>query len=295
MRSTLSAEWFWTRRRRPLRRAALLAMVLVCAVVVARWLSTDADITAAILEAEQLAADAAANGVDIPTSATYVEPRYQLALQMPSDAAGLVVALLLVGVVTASIAVGGEWRTSIVGLTFDPVSSRVRPTLARLVVWWAAWSSVGLVALAAAVLGLTVVGFDRGLSAGLGSGAWLGVILRGGLVVGAGALVGAALATALRSDAAVVSLILGYVLVGEIVLPALLATSGYSSPGTLLVDFVVASDLARPVTMSCGQVPRCEIVYATSAGSPAVYTVLVSSMLGTSALAVWRSRNPIWR
>lgn len=295
MRSTLSAEWFWTRRRRALRRAALLVMVLVCAVVVARWLSTDADITSAIAEAEQLAADAAANGVDIPTSATYVEPRYQLALQMPSDSAGLAAALMLVGLVTASMSVGGEWRTGIVRLTFEPASSRVRPTLARLVVWWSAWTIFGLVALATGVAGLTFVGSHRGLSGGVELGAWVGVILRGGFVVGAGALVGAALATALRSDAAVVALVLGYVLVGEIVLPALLATSGYASPGSLLVDFVVSNDIARPIVMSCGQVPRCEIVYVSSAGSPVVYAVVVMTMLGTSALAAWRSRTSIWR
>lgn len=295
MRSELSAEWFWVRRRRALRGAALLAMVLVCAVVVARWLSSDADIASALVAAERLAADAAANGIDIPVSATYVEPRYQLALQMPLDTAALSVALMLVGLVTASITVGGEWRTGIVRLTFEPASSRVRPALARLVVWWAAWTSVGLVASSTVVAGLTLVGVDRGLSAGVETGGLLGVVARGGLVTGAGALVGAALATSLRSDAAVVALVLGYVLVGEIVLPALLATSGYTSPGTLLVDFVAASDVARPVTMSCGEVPRCETVYASSAGDPVVYAVLMSTMLGTSALAVWRSRMPIWR
>lgn len=295
MKTEVAAEWFWTRHRHAFQVTVLISLLLVVGVVVARFLSTSSDVASAVTKAEEIAADAASHGLELPVSATYVEPRYQLAMQMPLDIAGLTLAMMLVGLVGAALAVGSEWRTGTIRLAFVTPSARARPTLARLVVWWATWTALGTAGLVLATVGLMLVGHVRGLSDGLGGATILGLTARGGLVVGAGVVVGASLATILRSDAAVVVLVLSYVLVAEIVLPALLATRGYLSPGVRLLDVVVSSDLTRPVVMSCGPVPRCETVYESTSGSPGTSGALFGGIGLTLSLAVWRARMPVWR
>lgn len=295
MMTYFGGEWFWTRRRRALRSAVLVAVAITVATVVSRWLSTSSDLAPAFADAQRHIDQAAANGVKFEMAEVFNDPRYALATQMPIDTAALALAIALIGLVAGALAVGGEWRTGTIRLSFVTPSARTQPTLARLTVWWLVWTSVGALCLIFAIGGLSLVGSSRGLSDGVTASLYVGLVVRGTLAVGAGVLLGAGLATLFRSDAVVMVLMLGYVLIAEILLPALLGVSGYLSPGVRLIEFIISRDLSQPLAIECGQAPRCEEVFATTAGAPGVYLALILTILGVGALAIWRAQRPIWK
>lgn len=295
MIATLAAEWFWIRRRRALLLAGAAAAMIAAVVPLARWLSSDADLSAAIARAEREAAEMAAAGVDVPMAGAFVETRYLLAEQAPVDTAGAALALALVGLLAATLSVGSEWRTGTVRLSFVNPAERTGPTFARVLLWGACWSVVGAAALVVLQGGLLLVGHDRGLTEGAAAAMFVWPLVRGVLTIGVGAAVGAALATVFRSETPVVVLLLLYVLVAEIVLLGLHGAAGYRSPGADLAGWIVSADVGAVLPSSCGGAPRCNELHAITAGEPGVYLALSSAASALVLGAAVSARRPVWR
>lgn len=295
MSTVLAAEWFWIRRRHALRIAVAAAALLAIGLPLARWLSSDADLAGAVARAEHDAAALSADGVDVPVSGLFVEPRYLLAQQLPLDTSGAVLALALVGLLAAALSVGAEWRTGTVRLSFSDLAARTGPTIVRVALWALCWSIVGAVALAAVQGGLFLVGLERGLLEGATVATFAWPFLRGVLVIGLGALLGAALATLLRSETVVVVLLLLYVLVAEIVLLGLHGAAGYRSPGSTLASWVVSADTGPPLPVTCGGAPRCDELFAVTAGPPSLYLVGAVTSVALLLAAAASARRPVWR
>ncbi|NKY11640.1 hypothetical protein [Cellulomonas hominis] len=295
MSAVLAAEWYWIRRRRALRLALVAAAALAVGLPLARWLSSDADLAAAIAQAEQEAADLRARGVDIPVSGVFVEPRYLVAEQLPVDTSAAVLALALVGFLAAALSVGAEWRTGTVRLSFLDPAARSGPAASRVALWGLSWSAVGAAGLVLIQGGLLLVGWDRGLLEGATAATFAWPLARGVLTIGLGALLGAGLASLLRSDTVVVVLLLLYVLVAEIVLLGLNGAAGYRSPGSILAMWVVSADTGAPLPYTCGGAPRCDELFAVTAGQPALYLVGVVAAAALLLAAAASARRPVWR
>lgn len=162
----------------------------------------------------------------------------------------------------------------------------------RVGAWWAAWTAVALGCLALAAAGLWLVAATRGDTTGTAVAPVVGIVLRGTLVAGVGAGVGAGLAATLRSDVAVLVGTLAYVLVGEMLLPAV--QPGFRSPGLRVVDLVVAQDFAGGPVLACGA-PSCPEVVLSGAGSAAGFGAVLAALVVTGGLAWWSARRPVWR
>lgn len=297
MRAQITAEIFWMLRRRAPPLTALLSVVSGLAVSAARWVSTSGNVAGAVEKAQADAAEALSRGLDIPAEALYVEPRYELAAQLPVDVAALSLGVALLALVAAAVSVGGDWRTGTVRLSFPTLDARASPTVVRIVAWWVAGIVAGATSLTLCNVGLLAVGHAGGLSEELSTAATVGIALRGTAIVGAAAAFGAAAATAVRSDVAVVAATLLYVLVAELLLVGLLGVSGYQSPGAR-AHMLVAGQLVGPSTevdIGCGAALRCPVVHEISSGSPTMHLVLAAALVGMTLLAIWSARRPVWR
>lgn len=295
MRLLLHAEAWWLSRRRAPRVMSLLAVTCAVALPLARWRSTSDDVERAVADAERDAADAAARGVEIPAASFYVEPRYELASQLPLDLAGLSLGLALLALVTAAVAVGGEWRAGTVRLSFPSLRDRSPATAARIVVWWATGTAVGAVSLAVCTAALVAVGLSGGLSDGFSPAAAAGVAARGTLLVGAASAAGAAAASIVRSDVVVVAVALTYVVVVEILMVGLRGGEGLGSPGSRAHMVVAGIDVEQPRYLPCGSAPRCPVVHELGWGSPATYAAVAAALMVMTLVAVWSARRPLWR
>ncbi|MDR2723344.1 MAG: hypothetical protein LBB54_06430 [Cellulomonadaceae bacterium] len=295
MRHTLSTEWFWIRHRLAAHLAALLAAVIAVAVPVGRWISTHGDLDAAIAKAHDDAAESLAIwGVEVPAEAVFVEPRYPLAEQLPLDVAAVAVAVALIGLVAAALLVGGEWRTGTVRLSFTDPAQRGRPTAARILTCWWGWTAVAAILLGITAGGLLLVGQQRGLTEGMTVTRAVFPLLRGIIIAGLGALLGAALGTIFRSGTVVIVLLLVYVIVAEIVLLGLGVGTGYHSPGSRLLQWLVSAD-GQLLPYACGGAMRCSELYVITAGPPLAYLAAAMTACLATVAAVIAARRPIWR
>lgn len=293
----LVAEHLWLVRRRPLRLAALLAAVCATALPVVRQVHSSTDVSRALADAERDAAVALAQGVDIPLEHLYVEPRYQLAVQLPVDVAALALGLAVMMLVTSAVAVGSEWRSGTVRLSWVTPEARSVPAAVRVTVWWAAGTVVGAAALLLCCAGLLIVGHLGGLSDGVSAVAAAGVVVRGALLVGAASAVGAATATVCRSDVAVLTVVLTYVIVVEMLVVGLRTGQGYQSPGAQAFTLVggVRPGVSPEVETVCSPAPRCSVVLEPLWGEPRTYWAVGLALVCLVLVAAWSARRPWWR
>ncbi|XBH21934.1 hypothetical protein V5R04_01525 [Jonesiaceae bacterium BS-20] len=293
--TAIRAEWYWLLKRRAFKIGSLLSVLIGLAVPLARWASTSSNVGLAIEQAEKDAVKAAESGLEIPLEALYQEPRYPLAVQLPIDVGAVTLAIGVVFLITAALSVGAEWRVGTNRLAFASPKHRGSAMGTRVLTWWLGTTAVGLASIALTIIGLVLVGFNRGLAEGLTSTMIVGLLIRGTLVIGGLVTLGAGLATVFRSDVVVVSLALVYVITAEIILVGLLAVSGYRSPGNHALLFVGANDPLVTIDHSCGPAPRCDPAYLPVWGSPIIYLVTVFSMIALVVVAVWATRRPIWK
>ena len=289
------AEWYWLLKRRAFKIGSLISVMVGITVPLARWMSTNSNVARAIEQAEMDAAKAAEGGLEIPLEALYQEPRYPLAVQLPIDIGAVTLAIGVVFLITAALSVGAEWRVGTNRLAFVTPSQRGTAMGTRVITWWLGATAVGAASISLAIIGLVLVGFNRGLADGLTTMMIVGLLIRGSLMIGGLVTLGAGLATVFRSDVVVVALALGYVITAEIILVGLLAVSGYKSPGNQALLFVGANDPLVTIDHSCGSVPRCDPVYLPIWGSPMIYSIGILSMIALIVVAVWATRRPIWK
>lgn len=279
-------------RRRVTAVVGWLALAVVLVVPLGRFLSSSDDVAAAVSRAEVTAAElAAATGSTVDTAATYVEPRYLVAVQTPYDLAGIALGLALLALLGGAVLTGGDWRSRAVGVLFPRWRARSAAATWQ-VVSWAGLAATGAVALLlVAALLLLAVAALRGSTAGadvVGTG-WL--VLRGALLVLVAGVVGAGAAVVVRSEVVVLLAVLGEVLLAEILLPALL--TGWRSPGSALVTAVLGHDDARAPLFTC-DVPRCDDAVLAGTGPASSYLVGLVLVLAVAAATGAAARRPIW-
>lgn len=294
MRREVAAELFWIVKRRALRYGMLAAALVVAAVIADAAIGSSSDVAGAVMRAETLADEASQGGFDLPVGGAYIEPRYLLANQLPSALAQVGLALALVGLVTSSLSIGGEWRTGTVALSFVSSGRRVQPVLVRIGVWAALWFAVSLVTLLVAATGLTGVALATGDPNGISCSTIVGLLLRAGVIASLGALLGGAWSSITRSNTVVIVAALVYLLVFEIVMAVIVAGTTLRTPATILAQFVTARIIEAAHTLECGA-PRCDDVYATHGGSWIVYTVILGLAGLSTALAALSARRNVVR
>ncbi|MBU5422236.1 hypothetical protein KQI48_06125 [Cellulomonas hominis] len=293
MITALLAELDVQPRRRAFRGTTLAMAAVVLALVMLRFVTASADTTRAVRDAEAEAARLTEMFGDLTVPAhTYVEPRYMFAGQFPHDLAGVVIGFALLAFVGGALLVGGDWRTGAVRMSLTGRSSRAVPCSARVVVWAA--SSMVVAVLLAVVLtaSMLAVAALRGSTSGVDLLGTVFMLARGGLVVLAAAGAGAALGTVLRSDVAVVVLVLAYVLLVETLVPVLVM--GFRTPGAVVHAFVRSEDLSRSGTFTC-DVPRCPEPVLAGVGGWSGYMLIAGILVASVVMAVLGARRPVWR
>jgi hypothetical protein len=293
MTGVLRAEIALLLRRRGTRVVGWTALVLVVAFAVLRFVTSTADTGPAVQRATETATMLAAQtGTPLDLGAAYQEPRYVFAAQYPYDAAGAVVGLVLIALIGGAVLAGGDWRTRAVGLTFPDWRRRSGPVVRRILAWAVVAGGITLAALSALTALLLATAALRGSTVGVDVLTVVLLVGRGAVLGGLGGLIGAALASILRSDLLVVIGVLGYVLVVETLVPALLQ-NGWRTPGNRLIDLAIAADPGRAPHLAC-DVPRCADAVAAGAG-PLVPQLLLVGVAAVLVLVAHRAaRRAIW-
>lgn len=291
--NTLRAELHLQRRRRVTRGTVLSMAVLALALALFRFVTTTADTADAVRTAEQDAAELSAMFGELTTPAqTFVEPRYVVAGQFPHDLAGFLIGCAVLAFVGGALLAGGDWRHRMVGTARATRHTRSATALTRVAVWSAGSLVAALLAAAVVtVLAMLVAGLHGTLSGADALGTVL-MLARGALLVAAGAAAGSALGTLLRSDVAVVVLLLGYVLIVETLMPVL--SLGFRTPAALLHELLRSEDHARTGGFVC-DVPRCAEPVLAGVGAPGGYLLLAGVLVLAGAVAWWGARRPVWR
>lgn len=291
-RRLIGAETMWLLRRRYFRIAQLAAAVVLAGFFVVRFLPSSDDVAGAIRDARLQVAEAAARGLDIPLAGMYREPRYVLAAQAPVDLASAGLILGLIGFCAAAMCIGSAWRTGAVRLSFIQSGRRFRPAVIRILTWATGWFAGSLALLLLLAGGLTLTAMTRGYTEGINAVPLLLVVLRAALLTGAAAAVGASLATLLRNEIPILVALLLYVLVAEVLMPALRPGGLFRSPGRKIIDFVVSQDLGAQITLNCAA-PRCDIAYVPAGGLVAALVAIpvLVVLVGGSAIS---ANRPVW-
>jgi hypothetical protein len=286
MTGVLRAEIALLLRRRGTRVVGWTALVLVVAFAVLRFVTSTADTGPAVQRATETATMLAAQtGTPLDLGAAYQEPRYVYA-------AGAVVGLVLIALIGGAVLAGGDWRTRAVGLTFPDWRRRSGPVVRRILAWAVVAGGITLAALSALTALLLATAALRGSTVGVDVLTVVLLVGRGAVLGGLGGLIGAALASILRSDLLVVIGVLGYVLVVETLVPALLQ-NGWRTPGNRLIDLAIAADPGRAPHLAC-DVPRCADAVAAGAG-PLVPQLLLVGVAAVLVLVAHRAaRRAIW-
>lgn len=294
MRALVIAEYRLYTRRRVTRVALAVTVLLVLVLAAFRFLTSSSDVASAVLEAQQTADELTAlTSTAVDASQTYVEPRYVFASAAPYDLAGASVGVALTLLVAGATSTGGDWRTRANRMTFAGSASRAVPAMIRVIVWGGIGAAAAACVLALGALLLLGVAAARGSVAGVDTVTVLLILLRGVLLSALGAVGGAALGSMVRSDVVVVVGVLAYVLGLELLAPALLASSGWTSPGAHLISLVISDGAPQRVAAPC-DVPLCADIVAAGWGPAAAYGIATLGVVSLLA-GVWRAaRLPVW-
>lgn len=294
MKREITAELFWVLRRHAICYGGLASMVVLIAVLVEVAISSSGDVAGAVARAEELANEAAHAGFDLSVASAYIEPRFLLANELPSALAQVGLALAIIGLITSSLSVGGEWRSGTVALSFVNPRRRAGPVLVRIGVWTILWLALSVIILLLACAGLVGIAHATGDPNGIPFLTISGLLFRATLVASLGALLGGAWSTITRSNTVVVVAALVYLLVFEIIMAVIVVGTTLRTPATILAQFVTARIIESAHVLPCGA-PRCDDVYATHAGSWIVYVVLVVLAALSMALAAVSARRNVVR
>ncbi len=292
----MSAAFFLLRHRRVVAIQLWFSGLAVVAWPVFRFATSSADLDGALRSAQaQVDELQPVIGEEFDLAAAFVEPRYLAAEKLPFDLAALSVGLALVCFLAGAVLCGGDWRSRAVQITWVSPGRRGRPAAVAVASWTGWCAAVAVVVLVVAAAALLTVARLRGMADGIGPGAVLLIVLRGTLVVACAGAVGAGAGIAARSEVVVTLGLLGYVILGELLAPALMAANGYRSGGTRLIEFVVseAAD-SRSNVLAC-LAPRCPDLVVPGGGPIGGYVAVGGAVALALVLAWLVARRPVWR
>jgi ABC-2 type transport system permease protein len=281
--------------RRPLRLAVLAGLVLMVVMVGARAAGHSGDLDAASDDARLALAEL--KRTDPAAPLTYEElvsdPRYHAAIHLPNDVAGLALGFALLGAVAGAALLGLDWSSGTLRLSFLSARSRTTVLVARLAVWAVLWTATSAVLLVIAAAGLTVVAALAGTTDPSPVPLLVWIIPRGALAAGSAALIGACVASALRSASATLVVVISYLAAVETAVPLLNGSSPAWLPSAALWRFVSSPGDTGPV-IDCG-LARCAEIVTTTPGAPAGWLAVVAIAAIGLVLATTAARRDIWR